>query len=88
MGGLTTTVARHDRVRERDEARRTEQTISPYVDQLFRKGLDWSDVADQVRNDTSLSEALRRAAINLVMKRCSAMREAARKDEAAKSPSE
>ena len=52
------------------------------------KGLDWSDVADQVRNDTSLSEALRRAAINLVMKRCSAMREAARKDEAAKSPSE
>ena len=38
---------------------------------------DCSAVAGRVRDDASLSEPLRRAAINLVLKRCSQMRERA-----------
>ncbi len=76
--GAGTAVPRRDRVCERDEARRAEQTISPHVDELFRKGLDCSAVAERVRDDTLLSKLLRRAATNLVMKRCSQMRERAR----------
>jgi hypothetical protein len=71
-------------VRQRDEARRAGERMRPYVDELFSKGLDCSAVADQVRNDASLTDPHRRAAINLVMKRCSAMREAALKDQAAR----
>ncbi|MCH8006262.1 MAG: hypothetical protein IH888_08540, partial [Planctomycetes bacterium] len=74
-------VTRHDRVRQRDEARRDSEIIRPFVDELFSKGLDCSAVADRVRDDASLSEAHRRAAINLVLKRCSEIREQARDTE-------
>ena len=75
---LWDTVAYRDRVAERDDARRAEQTISPFVDELFSKGLDCSAVADRVRTDVSLSELHRHAALNLVLKRCSAIRKQAR----------
>ena len=75
---LWDTIAYRDRVAERDDAGRAEQTISPFVDELFRKGLDCSAVADRVRTDVSLSKPLRRAALNLVLKRCSEIREQAR----------
>ena len=76
---LWDTVAYRDRVRQRDEAFRAEQTISPFVDELFSKGLDCSAVAVEVRSDASLRAPLRRAAINLVLKRCSELREQARR---------
>ena len=72
---LWDTVAYRDRVRRRDEARRGREIIRPFVDELFSEGLDCSAVAGQVRDDASLSEPLRRAALNLVLKRCSQMRE-------------
>ncbi|MCH8343263.1 MAG: protein kinase [Planctomycetes bacterium] len=75
---LWDTVAYRDRIAERDEARRDRETIRSLVEKLFRKGLDCSAVADRVRTDASLSEPHRRAAINLVLKRCSAIRKQAR----------
>ena len=75
---LWDTTAHRDRVAERDDARRTEQTISPFVDELFGKGLDCSAVAERVRADASLSDPLRHAAINLVLKGCSAIHKPAR----------
>ena len=71
---LWDTVAYRDRVRQRDEALRARETISPFIAELFSKGLDCSAVADRVRDDESLSDSLRRAALNLVLKRCSRMR--------------
>ena len=74
---LWDTIAYRDRIAERDDARRAEQTMSPFVDELFGKGLDCSAVAERVRTDETLSDPLRHAAINLVLKRCSAIREQA-----------
>ena len=71
-------IAYRERVAERDDAHRAEQTISPFVDVLFGKGLDCSAVADQVGSDPSLSDSLRHAAINLVLKRCWEFRKQAR----------
>ena len=73
------TVAYRDRLRQRDEARHAQKTMSPFIDELFAEGLDCSAVAGRVWTDASLSEPLRRAAINLVLKRCSQMREQARR---------
>ncbi|MCZ6446262.1 MAG: hypothetical protein O6758_08755, partial [Planctomycetota bacterium] len=75
---LWDTVAYRDRVRQRDEARRNSETVRPFVDELFSKGLDCSAVAERVRTNETLSEPLRQAAINLVLKRCSEIREQAR----------
>ncbi len=71
-------IAYRERVAERDDAHRAEQTISHFVDVLFGKGLDCSAVADQVGSDPSLSDSLRHAAINLVLKRCWEFRKQAR----------
>ena len=75
---LWDTVAYRDRVRQRDEARRNSETVRPFVDELFSKGLDCSAVAERVRTNETLSEPLRQAAINLVLKRCSEIHEQAR----------
>ncbi|MCH7701451.1 MAG: WD40 repeat domain-containing protein, partial [Planctomycetes bacterium] len=75
---LWDTIAYRDRVTERDDARRAEQTISPFVDELFGQGLDCPAVAERVRANETLSDALRHAAINLVLKQCSAIHEQAR----------
>ena len=58
-------------------ARRAERTISPLIDKLFSAGLDCWAVAGRVRTEGSLSDPLRGAAINLVLARCSEMREQA-----------
>ena len=58
--------------------RRDGETIRLFVDELFSKGLDCSAVAVEVRSNASLRAPLRRAAINLVLKRCSELREQAR----------
>ena len=76
---LWDTVAYRDRIAERDEARRDSETIRPFVDELFSKGLDCSAVALEVRSGDLLRAPLRRAAIKLVLKRCSALREQARR---------
>ncbi len=67
-----------ERVQNADEAFRARETMSPFIDKLFSKGLDCSAVADRVRADASPSVPLRRAALNLVLRRCSEMREQAR----------
>ncbi len=72
------TVAYRDRVRQRDEARGAEETIRHFIEQFFSEGLDCLAAGGRVRTDASLSDPLRRAAINLVLKRCSEMREQAR----------
>ena len=85
---LWDTVAYRDRVAERNDGRRAQQAISPSVDNLLSKGLDCSVVADRVRTDVSLSEPLRRAALNLVLKRCSDMRELAHEANGAWAPNQ
>ncbi len=77
---LWDTVAYGTRVRERDEARQDRETIRSFVDELFRMKLDCHAVADRVRANASLSNSLRRAAINLVLERCSERREQTRRD--------
>jgi len=75
---LWDSVPYRDRVAQRDAAVGAENTISPLIDKLFSAGLCCPAVADQVRNDESLTDQLRHAAVNLVLKRCSEMREQAR----------
>ncbi|MCH7797350.1 MAG: hypothetical protein IID28_02755, partial [Planctomycetes bacterium] len=75
---LWDSVPYRDRVAQRDEAVGAENTISPLIDKLFSAGLRCPAVADRVRNDESLTDQLRHAAVNLVLKRCSEMREQAR----------
>ncbi len=74
---LWDSVAYRDRIAERDEARRAEQTMTPFVDELFSKGLNRSAIAQSIRNDATLSDTLRHSAINLVLMRSSAINEQA-----------
>ena len=74
---LWDSVAYRERVAERDEGRRDRETVRLSVDALFRKGLDCQAIADHVRDNATLSEPHRRAATNLVLMRCSTIREQA-----------
>ncbi len=74
---LWDTFAYRDRVAERDEVRRDREAMRPYVDTLFSKGLDCPAVVAHLRADASLRDTLRRAALNLVLKRCSVIHEQA-----------
>ena len=60
-------------LRERNQARRAAAALRPeaerLVEQLWREKNDWTAVAEALRADGALSEALRQAALRVVLRR-------------------
>ncbi len=67
-----------DRVEELENARQTSARALSVVDELFDELRDPKDVVRAIQADRTLSDGLRHAALNLVLKRCDSDRRAAR----------
>jgi WD40 repeat protein len=63
------------RYAERRERERVARLVEPVVDRLFEDLVEPRRVADAVRNDRSLTDQQRRAALNIVLKRSSSLRQ-------------
>ena len=67
-------VPRAERFRQRVEARRAFASARPIVDRLFDRGLGPKEVINLLKADDSLSDPIRREALNLVLQRSSSRR--------------
>ncbi len=68
---LWDTVSRADRYKERQAILAAEPEAERMVDGLWQKVSDWETVAQRLSEDASLTDPLRRAALNLVLRRAS-----------------
>jgi WD40 repeat protein len=66
---------RREQKAELDQYKRALAFVTPRMDSMFADGIEPSQIAEQIRDDRSLTDMQRRAALNLILKRCSDMRE-------------
>ena len=61
-----------------DRYRQAMTLVTPYVDTMFDGGVKPLEIGERIQHDQSLNDTQRRAALNLLLKRCSERREAER----------